>query len=976
MSYDPRDIEQRWQNRWNEEGRYEVDPSDDQNATFVTVPYPYPSGGMHIGHARTYTVPDVYARYRRLQGDNVLFPLGWHVTGTPIIGAVERLKKREADQLSVLKDTYDVPEETLKELETPMGFARYFIEEHYKKNMQALGLSIDWRREFTTNDERYSKFITWQYETLRDRGLLEKGLHPVKFCTEERNPVTTHDLLEGEEAEFQEYTLIKFHAPSRGAGSRAVEPRDDDEGTVYPMATLRPETVRGVTNAFVNPNGDYVEATVDGNSWVVSAEAAEKLELQAHEVEVEDEFSGSELVGDHVENPITGEDILLLPASFVDPDNATGVVMSVPAHSPDDYVALREAKTDPERLTDYGIDPEEVRAIEPTPILTVEGYSEIPARDAVEAAGIQSSDDPELHDVTADLYQAEFHSGRLNDEYGEYAGEVVEEVRDELKEAYQSRGAFGSMYEFSEEVVCRCGGAVEVAKQETWFLRYNDPEWKQKAHRAVAQLDAIPENTREQYDHTIDWLNEWPAIRNYGLGTRLPWDEEFVIEPLSDSTIYMAYYTVAHRLRDVPVEELDREFFDTLFRGPEAVEDPNQTALDLREEWDYWYPVDYRCSGNDLISNHLTFYLFHHAELFDPPKWPRGITVMGMGLLEGQKMSSSKGHVVLPSTAIEKYGADTVRFFLLNSAEPWQDYDWRAEQVESTHDQLARFWARANEIIEGSEALRASTASGETASGGERDLKHIDRWLLAKLQSTVRTATDAMDRFETRSASQAIFYDFEEHLKWYRKRADLDRPGAKWTLREVLRVRLRLLEPFVPFLTNELYERLEGIPAEDADWPEPDPEFESVRTEVEESLVESLTADVRDIVHVTDTDPDTVRVYVAADWKRTVLDEVIQTGPDVGAVMGRVMQYDSLREKGNEVNDLVGELVAVVRELPEQEVEVLTEIDERAVYEDARRFFETEFDADFEMYEEGDDAYDPADKAGNAVPLRPAIHLA
>ncbi|MFB6153468.1 MAG: class I tRNA ligase family protein, partial [Halodesulfurarchaeum sp.] len=209
MEYTPRDVERKWQKRWAETGRYEADP-DDTEATFVTVPYPYPSGGMHVGHARTYTVPDAYARYRRLQGDTVLFPLAWHVTGTPIVGAVNRLQEGEEAQLSTLRDTFGVPESELEDLETPMGFARYFIENHYKRNMRALGLSIDWRREFTTEDERYSKFITWQYNTLRERGLLERGLHPVKYCTNEENPVTTHDLLEGEEAEYQEYTLIKF----------------------------------------------------------------------------------------------------------------------------------------------------------------------------------------------------------------------------------------------------------------------------------------------------------------------------------------------------------------------------------------------------------------------------------------------------------------------------------------------------------------------------------------------------------------------------------------------------------------------------------------------------------------------------------------------------------------------------------------------------------------------------------------------
>lgn len=229
MDYDPQELEARWRERWSESGRYEADPdADADDATFVTVPYPYPSGGMHIGHARTYTVPDVYARYRRQQGDNVLFPIAWHVTGTPIIGAVERLQNREEKQLSVLTDTYNVPEDTLSDLESPMGWARYFIEEHYKKGMQSLGLSVDWRREFTTNNERYSKFVEWQYRTLRDRGRLEKGLHPVKFCTNEEQPVTTHDLLEGENAEFQEYTLVRFGWERDGGD------------VVVPMATLRP----------------------------------------------------------------------------------------------------------------------------------------------------------------------------------------------------------------------------------------------------------------------------------------------------------------------------------------------------------------------------------------------------------------------------------------------------------------------------------------------------------------------------------------------------------------------------------------------------------------------------------------------------------------------------------------------------------------------------------------------------------------
>ncbi|RXK46454.1 leucine--tRNA ligase [Halorientalis pallida] len=989
MDYEPQKLEARWRDRWAEAGRYEADPDGEAEPTFITVPYPYPSGGMHIGHCRTYTVPDVYARYRRLQGDEVLFPIAWHVTGTPIIGAVERLKKGEEDQLSVLRDTYNVPEDTLEDLETPMGFARYFIENHYKSGMKQLGLSIDWRREFTTNDDRYSKFITWQYETLKERGLLEKGLHPVKFCTDEENPVTTHDLLEGEEAEFQEYTLVKFEADidgERGArsasdGSSGDEPRD----VIAPMATLRPETVRGVTNAYAHPDGEYVRATVDDETWIVSSAAVEKLRLQEREIEIDEELTGADLIGETVTNPITGDEVVILPATFVDTDNATGVVMSVPAHSPDDYLALQEAKADDERMREYGIDPADVADIEPIPILDIEGYGDVPAKTAVEDAGIESSDDPDLEDVTADLYQAEFHQGIMHDDYGEFAGMTVENVREEFRAHYQDEGAFDEMYEFTEDVVCRCGGDVEVAKQDTWFLRYNDAEWKRKAHQVLDGIDTIPENTRDQYDHTIDWLNEWPCIRNYGLGTRLPWDEDFVIEPLSDSTIYMSYYTVAHRLDEIPPEDLDPDFFDALFYGEDAVDDPDERALELREEWNHWYPVDWRCSGNDLINNHLTFFQFHHGELFDESEWPQGITIMGMGLLEGEAMSSSKGHVVLPSKAIDEYGADTVRFFLLNSAEPWQDYDWRDDLVGSTRDQLERFWSRAQAVIDYDieemveitlEAEGEETTDVAIDEDARPDLEHVDRWLLSKLQGTIREATEAMDGFETRTASQAIFYSFEEHLKWYRRRADLDREGAQWTLREVLRTRLRLLAPFVPFMANELHEELTGEPAEDADWPEPAPEFEDETVERRERLVESVTDDIHDIVDVTGTDPDTVRVYVAADWKRDVFETVRETGTDVGAVMGQVMEDPELREKGDAVNDLVQDLVELVRERDDDELAAMADVDEQAVYADAEAFLESEFDATVEVYDESDpDAVDPDGKADSAVPFRPAIHL-
>jgi leucyl-tRNA synthetase len=345
-------------------------------------------------------------------------------------------------------------------------------------------------------------------------------------------------------------------------------------------------------------------------------------------------------------------------------------------------------------------------------------------------------------------------------------------------------------------------------------------------------------------------------------------------------------------------------------------------------------------------------------------------------------MSSSKGHVVLPGEAIDEYGADTTRFFLLNSAEPWQDYDWREDLVGNTHDQLQRFWTRAQEVIETDveDVVEITMALDEDDVEIDEDahpeLAHVDRWLLSKLQTTIEETTEALDRFETRSGSQAAFYQFEEHLKWYRRRADVEREGAKWTLREVLRTRLRLLAPFVPFMANELHEQLTGEPADDAAWPEVTAEFVSPVTEAREQLVSDVTDDVNDIVDVTGTDPNTVRVYAAADWKHTVFETVREVGTDVGAVMGEVMQDEQLREKGDAVNDLAQDLVEFVRERDEETLAALADLDERTVYEAAAEFFADTFDADVEVYEEGsEDVEDPDGKASQAVPFRPAIHL-
>ena len=160
-------IESKWQKRWQDAELFHSNP-DDREKVFLTVAYPSPSGAMHVGHGRTYTVPDVYARFKRMQGYNVLFPMGWHVTGAPVIGIAKRIGRSDPWTLDIYQNVHKVPLNELKKFTDPHYIVKYFSEE-YRNVMTQLGYSIDWRREFTTIDPHYQKFITWQFENLMKR---------------------------------------------------------------------------------------------------------------------------------------------------------------------------------------------------------------------------------------------------------------------------------------------------------------------------------------------------------------------------------------------------------------------------------------------------------------------------------------------------------------------------------------------------------------------------------------------------------------------------------------------------------------------------------------------------------------------------------------------------------------------------------------------------------------------------------------
>ena len=248
-------IEKKWQEKWQDAKLFESNPNDKEKM-YITVAFPYPSGAMHVGHGRTYTVPDVFARFKRMQGYNVLFPMGWHVTGAPVIGIADRIKNKDKWTLDLYENVHKVPHDTLSSLEDPINIVKYFSNE-YHDVMNKMGYTIDWRREFRTIDPTYQKFITWQANTLYKKGLIQQGEHPVKYCPHDENPVGDHDLLEGEGVGVNELTLLKFPV--------------DDKFLV--TGTLRPETIFGATNIWLNPSIHYILVEVEsgeykGEKWI------------------------------------------------------------------------------------------------------------------------------------------------------------------------------------------------------------------------------------------------------------------------------------------------------------------------------------------------------------------------------------------------------------------------------------------------------------------------------------------------------------------------------------------------------------------------------------------------------------------------------------------------------------------------------------------------------------------------------------
>ncbi|WP_295030303.1 leucine--tRNA ligase [uncultured Methanobrevibacter sp.] len=946
-------IEKKWQKKWADAKIFESNP-DEREKLYLTVAFPYPSGAMHIGHGRTYTVPDVYARFKRMEGYNVLFPMAWHVTGAPVIGIADRIRRKDPWTLDLYHRVHGVPKEKLPELEDPEYIVKYFSTE-YHEVMEEMGYSIDWRREFRTTDPTYRKFIEWQITQLHEKGLVERGEHPVKYCPNCDNPVGDHDLLEGEGVGVNELTLLKFPIGDK----------------ILVTATLRPETIVGATNIWLNPDVEYVLVNANGENWVVTKEAHYNLQNQIKNLEIISEIDPNDLIGKMATNPFTGAELPVFPASFVSASYGSGVVFSEPADAPADYIALQDLKNNSELIAKYNLEGI-IENVNPIPVCTLKGYGEIPAADIIERLGITDQNDEKLHEATNELYKAQHSKGKIIESIPDFGGMKVRFAREELKEKLIADNMATIMYDFAERpVVCRCGNnCVVKIMDDQWFMKYGNEEWTEKTLEVLDGETVIPKEIKNNFEYYLNWLDDWACSRKVGLGTRLPWDNQWLIEPLTDSTIYMSYYTIAKYLRDMNPDDLNLAFFDKVLLNKDSGEItvPAEKVKEIQDEFNYWYPLDWRLSAKDLVGNHLSFLMFHHSAIYPKDKWPRGTVVFGMGLLEGNKMSSSKGNVILLKDAIKDYTADVVRLFLMASAEPWQDFDWREKEVLGTKRRLEWFreFAARVEEIKGSPLDLSNIEEVELT-------RTIDLWMISQLNQHIKNATEALEVFQTRQALQDSLFllkkDVDHYLYRVKHIIDAQDPAVIYVLSTVLEAWIRLLAPFTPHTSEELWATYGGVGfVSEAKWPEYNEEFVSVEIEKSEDLVENIIKDIAHIKQMVGEDVEKVHIYLASEWKWELYKIADEVGkPDIGQIMGRAI--------GAKIHDDKKEIAMVAKKIGKEitKTKYIGKINEAEILADAIDYIKEE--CGNEVIIHTDDSYDPQNKAKNAMPYKPAIFM-
>lgn len=356
-------------------------------------------------------------------------------------------------------------------------------------------------------------------------------------------------------------------------------------------------------------------------------------------------------------------------------------------------------------------------------------------------------------------------------------------------------------------------------------------------------MNLYSEETRHGFEHTLSWLNQWACSRSFGLGTRIPWDEQFLVESLSDSTLYMAYYTVAHIFHDgdmykgskslVKPQQMNDDVWEYLFcdgQYPKSSDIPSDLLSKMKQEFDYWYPLDLRVSGKDLIQNHLTFFIYNHTALMASRNWPRGIRCNGHIMLNSEKMSKSTGNFRTLKQAIEEFSATATRFSLADAGDGVDDANFVFETANAAILRLTKELTWMEEVLAEESSLRTGPPS-----------TYADKVFENDMNIAIRLTEKAYKDCLFREALKNGFYDLQAARDEYRLSCGIGGMNHDLVL-TFMDVQTRLIEPICPHYAEYVWRKLlkkEGCVVT-AGWPasnEPDLVLKGANKYLQDSIV-------------------------------------------------------------------------------------------------------------------------------------------
>jgi len=763
-----------------------------------------------------------------------------------------------------------------------------------KRDLIRFGSPIDFRRSFITTSVNpyYDSFVRWQFRKLKAGDKIGFGKRPTIYSETDGQACMDHDRAEGEGVGPQEYTAIKIELLELPKSMEKLKGKK-----IYLLAaTLRPETMPGQTNCWILPEGQYgCYKAKNDEVYVTSHRAARNMSFQDifdtwGKMELIQEVAGQDLMGCKIKCPTAAYDVChLLPLLTIKMDKGTGIVTSVPSDSPDDYAAFMDLMK-PGKREHFGIKAEWVEPFKLVPIIDVEIDGEIrtmAAQYMCEKLGVQSQKDKEkLQEAHDTCYKLGFDKGVMS--YGPFKGTPVKKAKFAFRDKMVSDGQAFLYSEPEKKVVGRSGDECVVASIDQWYLKYGEESWKKQIEDHLNSSDFKTYNSRikESFGDAVSWLKEWACSRSFGLGTKVPWDEKFLIESLSDSTIYMSYYTVCHFLQDkalngqggsslssIKPEDLNDEVWDFIYLNGKMpnTKIPKDLLERMRKEFRFWYPMDLRVSGKDLIYNHLTMSLYNHACVWEkePEMWPRGFFCNGLAMVNGEKMSKSKGNFFTLKDIIEKYSADSVRIAAANCGDTLEDGNFEEAVAGKVLLQMPVFLDTMKAIVGGTEPL----------DNGPEDKSFADRWFANEMNRLLLETKVYYDTMYYREALRTAYFEFSAAFDQYR---DVCK-AAKKTLNKSLTMRylewqMIILSPIAPHFCEHGWGLLRkpGSVLE-ARWPEPTAPTDSLIVTQGAYMYDKVPHDFIKLLEKASKNgkPTSATVYVALnfpEWKVKVLD--------------------------------------------------------------------------------------------------------